>query len=319
MKLADVFSDLEPLEQNEGPQPVVQIAATPQFVEVMGYFRRVLVNQEFSQRALQLSAQAIALNAANYTAWQFRRRCLTELHAASSEEQRLAAWRDELEFCDEQCRNNMKNYQVWFHRRACVEQVGEPQKELQFIEEILAEDAKNYHAWGHRQWALRTYSLWADELSFVERLIKEDLRNNSAWNQRYYVLQHTTDIKSPEVVKAEIAFASKWIEIEPNNDSSWAYLKGIVRPVGYSAYPEVQQMCERLAAGALDEAAGPTQEGDASKICLNALSLLVDILQAQNTPKGTARAEALCKQLQRLDPIRINYWIWRAQQPRAMG
>ena len=212
MDVAAVFSDLEPIEQNEGPEPVVRIAYTPDFIEVMGYFRRILVDEEYSARALQLSEEAIGLNAANYTAWQFRRRCITKLNEQGTEEQRKDAWRKELIFCDEQCRNNMKNYQVrkrcrgrqplraatrppsphvpppswpcrhpslkppcdprpqvWFHRRSCVEQLGEADKEMEFLEEILEEDAKNYHAWGHRQWVLRTFSLWSNELAFVER------------------------------------------------------------------------------------------------------------------------------------------------------
>ena len=224
MDLASIFSDVEPIEQNEGPEPVVRIAYSPDFIEVMGYFRRILVNEEYSERALRLSAEAIGMNAANYTAWQFRRKCIAKLHEQTSEEERKAAWRKELAFCDDQCRNNMKNYQVrrgrgartrcaqpsprpllaspparprrrsqppvfdaspllsttpsptrpavpqvWFHRRSCVEQIGEADKEMEFLEEILDEDAKNYHAWGHRQWVLRTFSLWSGELAFVER------------------------------------------------------------------------------------------------------------------------------------------------------
>lgn len=78
----------------------------------MGYFRRVLLNEEYSERALLLSAEAINLNAANYTAWQYRRKCLDVLHADKSEEDRKHVWQEEQAFADEQCRNNMKNYQV---------------------------------------------------------------------------------------------------------------------------------------------------------------------------------------------------------------
>lgn len=322
MDVAKVFSDLVPIEQNEGPEPVVRIAYTPDFVEVMSYFRRVLVNEEYSERALQLAAEAIGHNAANYTAWQFRRKCLHELHSESSEEQRKAAWREELEFADEQCRNNMKNYQVWFHRRTCVERLGEPDKEMAFIDEVLLEDSKNYHAWGHRQWVLRKYSLWSAELAFVDRLISQDLRNNSAWNQRYFVLQQTADLKAPALVSAEVAYAAKWIQQAPENDSPWAYLKGLVRPVGYAKHPEVQQLCERLAesiAGDAEPAPMSAEEMAANPPCLNALALLVDILQAQDTPEAMARAELFCKRLQRLDPIRVNYWLWRTQQPHAMA
>ena len=110
--MESLFADVVPLDQDDGPNPVVRIAYSTEFTQTMGYFRSVLVSGEFSERTLLLSAEVISHNAANYTAWQYRRRCLDELHKQSTPEQRLEAWRQELCFCDEQCRNNMKNYQV---------------------------------------------------------------------------------------------------------------------------------------------------------------------------------------------------------------
>ena len=49
-------------------------------------------------------------------AW--RRQCIREMHATSTDEQRLGAWRQELMYVSEQCMSNMKNYQVG--ARACV-------------------------------------------------------------------------------------------------------------------------------------------------------------------------------------------------------
>ena len=100
--LAARFADVIPIEQEDGPTPVVRIAYSPAFSLVMGYFRRVLVDEEYSERALALSAEVIDHNAANYTAWQYRRQCVARLHVDAPEEQRLAAWREELDFCTEQ-------------------------------------------------------------------------------------------------------------------------------------------------------------------------------------------------------------------------
>ena len=76
--VAEAFPDLEPLPQDDGPDPVVQIAYSAEFVATMDIFRRVLAIGEFSERTLRLSAEVIELNAANYTAWQYRRKCLDE-------------------------------------------------------------------------------------------------------------------------------------------------------------------------------------------------------------------------------------------------
>lgn len=205
--IAEIFSDLTPIEQDDGPVPVVRIAYSQAFTIVMGYFRRVLVNEEYSERALHLSAEVIDHNAANYTAWQYRRRCVAEMHKNDPEEERLAAWREELKYCSEQCMHNVKNYQVWFHRRACIAALGDATGELDFIAAVLDDDAKNYHAWGHRQWVLKTFDLWAAELAYVDELLSADVRNNSAWNQRYFVLQASADLNSPDLVASEIACA----------------------------------------------------------------------------------------------------------------
>ena len=45
---------------------------------------------------------------------------------------------------------NPKNYQIWYHRRAIVEEHGDAAGELEFCAKVFATDAKNYHAWAHR-------------------------------------------------------------------------------------------------------------------------------------------------------------------------
>ena len=92
MDIPVVFADLEPLPQDEGDEPIVRIAYPPGFETAMNYFRRVVINGEYSERTLQLSAEVIGHNAANYTAWLFRRRCLAELYGRSAAEGNLAAW-----------------------------------------------------------------------------------------------------------------------------------------------------------------------------------------------------------------------------------
>ena len=50
-----LFANATPIEQDDGPVPVVKIDYAPEFERVMGYFRRVLVDGEHSARALTLS------------------------------------------------------------------------------------------------------------------------------------------------------------------------------------------------------------------------------------------------------------------------
>jgi len=311
MDIPAVFADLEPLLQEEGEEPIVRIAYPPGFETAMNYFRRVLVNGEYSERTLRLSAEIIGHNAANYTAWLFRRRCLTELYGASAADGNRVAWEVELAYTTEMAMNNMKNYQVWHHRRAVVDALKDGSQELAFIRTVLSDsgDAKNYHAWGHRQWVLRTFGGWEAELAYVEELLQQDLRNNSAWNQRFYVLQSSQDLKQLDVVRGEVAYALRYIDMAPSNPSPWHYLKGVAEPLGLTQFPEIRQACERLAGAG----AAASEGAAAATPCTHALSMLLDLL-SEESGSATPQASALCRQLQELDPIRAPYWRWRLER-----
>lgn len=68
--------------------------------------------------------------------------------------------------------DNPKNYQIWYHRRALLEEHGIQdflESELAYVAEVIDEDSKNYHAWSHRQWIIQTANseqVWMKELEF---------------------------------------------------------------------------------------------------------------------------------------------------------
>jgi hypothetical protein len=165
--LETIFSDVKPIPQDDGPSPVCAIAYPPDFEEAMNYFRALLLAQEYSSRALDLTSICLKFNPANYTVWHFRRECLKALSTSPC---KISIDKDlvekDLEFSAAIGGPNPKNYQIWYHRRALLESILEgklsdnlqisvedlkerifdvTRKELMYVSIILNEDGKNYH------------------------------------------------------------------------------------------------------------------------------------------------------------------------------
>ena len=133
------------------------------------------------------------------------------------------------------------------HRQKVMEQIPSlPSDELSFLAQMFSKDAKNYHVWTYRTWLVRHFSLWDGELPYVETLLEEDVRNNSAWNHRWYVVfgrymdpkKHSikngdSDAEvEPEIFDREIMYTEKKIDLAPQNQSPWNYLKGVLTRKG---------------------------------------------------------------------------------------
>ncbi|KAG8222735.1 hypothetical protein J437_LFUL008132 [Ladona fulva] len=296
------WKDVTPVPQDDGPYPVVAIAYSEKFRDVYDYFRAVLKSKEKSERALKLTKDALDLNPANYTVWQYRRELLKSLNSDLAEELRYV-W--------QMIEDNPKNYQVWHHCRVIVDWMQDPSKELVLTEAILEQDAKNYHAWQHRQWVVRTFNLYDQELEFVSRLIESDIRNNSAWNQRYFVINNTT-LFTPEVIEREVNYTLEKIKIATFNESAWNYLRGVLEQQenGLAGKDNlVKKFCEEL----LDT----SEKGKTKSPYL--LAYVVDLLEesmgrGEDVPQNLEKALEICKSLSSThDTIRREYWNYISQ------
>ncbi|KAI9196118.1 hypothetical protein LWI28_021168 [Acer negundo] len=305
------WSDVTPLPQDDGPDPVVPIDYKQDFTETMDYFRALYRAQERSPRALSLTQEAIRFNPGNYTVWHFRRQILESLDADLHEE---------LDFVERIAKSNSKNYQIWHHRRWVAGKLGSDAaiKELEFTKKILSLDAKNYHAWSHRQWVLQALGGWEDELDFCQKLLEEDIFNNSAWNQRYFVVTRSPFLGGLKGMRdSEVSYTVEAIMANPENESPWRYLRGLYKDdiQSWVNDPKVSSVCLKVL-----------------RIKSNsvfALSMLLDLLchgfrpseefreaigalrTSDSEPLDSDLGKAICHVLQLVDSIRANYWMWR--------
>ncbi|CAG9787757.1 unnamed protein product [Diatraea saccharalis] len=287
------WKDITPVPEDDGPNPVVVIAHSEKFEDVYDYFRAVLQKNEKSERVLQLTKDAVELNPANYTVWQYRRDILKALGTDL---------RSELDYVESVIKHSPKNYQVWHHRRVLVEWLQDPSQELELTGDALLQDPKNYHAWQHRQWAMKTFGLYGKEMEFVENLIKEDVRNNSAWNQRYFVVNNHFGWSDMNVQK-EICYAMEKIKFVKNNESAWNYLRGVMLhdKRGISGNAVVTSFCEELYN---NKCRSPYLLAFIIDICDDAIKK-----GESSSFHGADRAIELCHALAtKYDKIRSKYW-----------
>ncbi|KAF9584271.1 hypothetical protein BGW38_007010 [Lunasporangiospora selenospora] len=334
------WADVVPLPQDDGPNPLVPIAYSPEYSKTMGYFRAITKNEEISERALELTQIAIELSPANYTIWHYRQKLLKALDKDIEEE---------LDWIEIMADEHPKSYQIWHHRQTMIEHYsvkffqglpehyqeafsttaslltrtptipyeqlprstqefiyGIVQRELEATAVAFLTDSKNYHAWSYRQWVLRHFgagSWWEEEFDYIDELLTMDIRNNSAWNERFYAVTNGPQGLSDEVIEREISYAKNKIERTPNNESPWSYLSGILKKAKVP-YSDIKPFCEGLLS---------LPRANFSPYLHSAL---LDIYEEEAKALKTVESVNKAKEeaiilAERLDTIRVKYWNWR--------
>ncbi|KLT38326.1 putative pheromone maturation-related protein [Cutaneotrichosporon oleaginosum] len=253
------WSDVVPVPQDDGPDPLVPIMYSPIYREHMDYFRAVSATGERSDRVLELTEAIVRLNPAHYTVWQYRFATLVAL------KKDLAA---ELDLMNEFARANLKSYQVWHHRLLLLEALSpaDPVDEIAFIHDSLGPDTKNYHTWAYLHWLYCHFSglgrisdeHWARELEWCDDMLKLDGRNNSAWGWRWFLRMARPGVEGLNG-EEEIKYALEQIHIIPHNASAWNYLRGVVRVTGAARAPLIPVLAAYMAGSAVPPRA-PTEE-----------------------------------------------------------
>ncbi|KAF3920604.1 hypothetical protein ABW21_db0202483 [Orbilia brochopaga] len=301
------WADVTPLPQDDGENPLAQIAYAPDYALAMSYLRAVMAANDHSPRVLALTAEIIDMNPAHYTVWAYRFRTLMSLDGASQLGTDAVAWtwRRELDWVQSIARCHEKNYQIWHHRQLIIDHLADSTGERARTEEMFALDSKNYHVWTYRQWLVRRFALFDDEeLAVTTRMLGEDIRNNSAWNHRFFVVfEAPSDGQKPadDTIEREIDVAKKAIQLTPQNPSPWNYLKAVLRK-GNVELATMQSFCEQFS---------PVSSPDEIKSS-HALDVLSEIYD--ETGDAAQAEKALELLASKFDPVRKNYWRYRRRQ-----
>ncbi|CAD7955935.1 unnamed protein product [Amoebophrya sp. A120] len=231
------FADVEPLPQDDPENSLVVIDYEPIFAEIHAYFRAFYTNQEYSARGLRLSAEVIECNAANYTAWWYRRKCLEKLqkesesrtgktnNGAANDEVVLAEpnlYEQELhEFCREWLERSTKNYQVWYHRKWLIEKLyllprpsaDERRGGDTGEQEDGQKDAKTT--------ILRTNAL-LEELKLMRYLLLKtsDHKVYNVWSHRLMILRNWFR-EDRDVLQMELQYSEEMLDQDVWNNSAW--------------------------------------------------------------------------------------------------
>ncbi|KAK6529874.1 CAAX geranylgeranyltransferase alpha subunit [Arthrobotrys megalospora] len=297
------WTDITPLPQDDGENPLAQIAYPPEYALAMSYLRGVMAVNDHSARVLDLTADIIGMNAAHYTVWGYRFKTLMALETSNgfNDGKTDWSWRKELDWVQSIAKQYEKNYQIWHHRQLIIDHLNDPTGERDRTNEMFASDSKNYHVWTYRQWLVKRFNLFdAEELEAMDLLLDDDVRNNSAWNHRYFITLGRLGAEDPAegVIDREIKFAKEAISKAPQNPSPWNYLKAVLRK-GNINLASLKDFCERFA---------PVHpEGEISSS--HALDILSEIYDEAG---DFVRAEqALVLLAAKYDPVRKNYWRYR--------
>lgn len=276
------------------------ILYTPEYAETMAALRNFLERKVYTLEALELTSKALGLLASHYTTWHYRFDIVRHLGLD------LFA---ELDWCEEVALENEKNYQIWNYRQLVVSAIlalpdaarFDPHRENPVMAVMLDLDPKNHHVWAYRKWLVQQCDLFADpaEMHYVETHLARDVRNNSAWVHRHFLVFGAPAEPAALVCARELEFAQEKIALCPQNPLAWTYLRG--------AHSRSGAPLADLRAVALKY----VRLGDSPVVeSTYALELLAAIAETE----GDAEAARGYFDLLAVtyDPIRANYWKYRA-------
>ena len=192
---------------NKDFKPILALELPDEYKIPLNTLLSAVEHQDLTPELLNISEEVLTLNPSNHIIWNLRKTLIQKFNH-SFDEERI--------FLDQLFDDEIKNYQLWNHRRWLVTTSNDDSKEKEFIEKILSADLKNIHCWTYRMFCVKHFN-WdhTEELRFAELCLEDDIRNNSAWSYRSNFVEKD---------EKEVSYVIQAINTDSENESAWNWL-----------------------------------------------------------------------------------------------
>ncbi|GJP75554.1 hypothetical protein CLOP_g5987 [Closterium sp. NIES-67] len=244
---SDEWADVEPLPQDDGPDPVVPIAYSREFDDAMSYMRAVLASGERTPRVLRLTERVISVNAASYTAWQLRRDVLSHLLssaepvATSAELSSTSAGGSPGNYLPD-LSNSGEKEKVTADSGARLEGDWLVQDEVLYAENVTLANPKNYQVWHHRRWLA---DLRKDRVTrHHEQMQQQQQEEEEGASKPASPLQQNPLQSLADVAQEEFRFCEEALRGDSKNYHAWCHRQWVARE--FDTWHGELAFCERL-------------------------------------------------------------------------
>lgn len=140
----------------------------------------------------------------------------------------------------------------------------------------------------------------------------------SLLEQRYFVITKSPVLGGLKAMRtSEVNYTVKAVIAYPENESSWRYLRGLYKDDNHNWVndPQVASVCLKVLSAKKNYVFALSTLLDLICLGFQPNQEFRDIVVALGTPdsnqQGLDLAKTVCSALERVDPMRVNYWRWR--------
>jgi len=265
-------------------------------------------NGEMNRETLKLMTSLLNMAGDCYTYWNYRKKnFLLKLSETENESELSKIHLQELSWLETMVQQHPKSYWVWFHRKWLSQQIKNMnwKREIELCDIALESDQRNFHCWNYRRFVENVFNVPNEqELAFTTKKIEQNFSNYSSWHQRSYILDKIYQDKQQNEFNLVLESELKWLQnafyTSPDDQSAWFYHRWLMNQVKIHNSTKY----ESVVAQELEKIDDLLQEEPNSRWATLTSVFLMKELNSSSKEEILKRIT----KLQKLDPLRINYY-----------